>query len=159
MTVDVKKVTDRRAVRYKTLQDLVNDADRLAAGEVRTLGNRSFAEILGHLTLVMNNSIDGSKVLVPFPWHVRIAARLLRKAVFARGIPPGRTLPTEVDLKMWPNPGDTATAAKELRAVVLRLETETKRSSHPAFGKLTVDEWNLFHMRHSELHMSFVRSA
>jgi hypothetical protein len=29
----------------------------------------------------------------------------------------------------------------------------------PVFGPLTVDEWNQFHLRHGEPHMSFVVPA
>jgi hypothetical protein len=159
MAVDVRKVTDRRKLRYSTLQDLVSDADRLATGQVRSLGNRSFEEILGHLILVMNGSIDGSDKPLRFPWYVRIRARLLRKVIFNRGLPAGHNLPPEADSKMWPRLGDRRQAIEDLRKAVRRLETETKRGSHPAFGKLTVAEWNQFHLRHSELHMSFVQPA
>jgi hypothetical protein len=32
-----------------------------------------------------------------------------------------------------------------------------RRSLHyPVFGKLTPEEWHQFHLRHAELHMSFV---
>jgi len=31
--------------------------------------------------------------------------------------------------------------------------------SHPLFGKLSREEWNRFHLRHAELHMSFLVQA
>jgi hypothetical protein len=156
MAVDVKSVSDRRKVHYDSLRDLVADVERLAAGHVRTIGNRSFGQILGHLTLVMNNSIDGKSSALGIPWHIRIAARLLRKQILARGLRPGFNLPEREDARMWPAADQLSDAVEGLRKAVHRLETETKRNAHPAFGAMNVDEWNQFHLRHSELHMSFV---
>jgi hypothetical protein len=159
MTVDVKKISNRRQVRYRSLQELLTDVDQLAKGEVRTLGNRSFVEILRHLNLVMNNSIDVSNSTLRLPWYIRIAGRLLRKQILARGLQPGFQLPTAEDEKVWPKGGDVASAVEELHQAVHRLDTESKRGSHPAFGAMNVDEWNMFHLSHSQLHMSFVVPA
>ena len=159
MAVDVKQVSDRRKVHYASLRDLVADVEKLAAGNVRTVGNRDFGQILRHLTLVMNNSIDGKSSSLGIPWHIRIAARLLRKQILARGLRPGFKLPEREDARVWPPAGELSDAVDALRKAVPRLETETKRSSHPAFGAMDADEWNLFHLRHAELHMSFVLPA
>ncbi|MBX9787841.1 MAG: DUF1569 domain-containing protein [Pirellulales bacterium] len=32
---------------------------------------------------------------------------------------------------------------------------ETRRVPHPVIGRLSVDQWNRFHLRHAELHLSF----
>lgn len=54
-------------------------------------------------------------------------------------------------------PGETSIdeGLGALRAAVARYKQETKRSPHPALGKLTPGEWIQFHLRHAELHMSF----
>lgn len=156
MAVDVKHVVDRRVVRYDTLQDLLADAEQLAAGPVRTLGNHSFGQILRHLALTMNGSIDDAFSSIRFPWWIRFLARMRRKAIFAGGLRPGIRLPSDADVYAWPKEKELTAMLEDLRKAVSRLENETKRGSHPAFGKLTVNEWNQFHLRHSELHMSFV---
>jgi hypothetical protein len=159
MAVDVKSVTNRRRVRFNNMQDMLNDMDQLASGPVRTLGNRSFVEILRHLARVMNGSIDYDASKIRFPLHIRILARLFRKRIFATRLPAGRTLRPEEDAVVWPAGGDVMSAIEEVRKAVRRLETESKRGAHPAFGKLSVEEWNQFHLRHAELHLSFVTPA
>jgi hypothetical protein len=159
MAVDVTKVTNRRQVHYESLQDLISDAERLSAGPVRTLGNKSFEQILRHLSLVMDVSIDGSGKPLPMPLYIRVLARLLKKKILARGLRPGIRLGADGDARVWPAGRDAATELEDLRKAVHRLGVETKRGSHPAFGKMDVDEWHVFHLRHSELHMSFVVPA
>jgi hypothetical protein len=158
MPVDVKKVANRRPVRYNTLDEFVRDAERLAQVDVRTLGNRSYTQILGHLAFAMNGSIDGSVLRIP--WHLRTVARLLRKRILSRGLTPGFQLSRDNDAKAWVEaPLEIEKALEGVRKAVGRLQSETKRSPHPALGALSTDEWNTFHLRHSELHMSFVVPA
>ncbi len=49
-----------------------------------------------------------------------------------------------------------ADAVECLRIAVGRLKTETKRGAHPVLGKMNVDEWNRFHLRHAEMHLGFL---
>ncbi len=155
MAVDVKAVANRRAVHYDSLQDLLEDAEQLGKGEVRALGNRSFVQILQHLTFAMNGSIDGSNLQIP--WPIRKIARLLRKRILAKGLTPGFKLSPDNDARAWSDSAIGAPAAlEEVRQALRRLQTESKRSPHPAMGELTSEEWNTFHLRHAELHMSFV---
>ncbi len=39
---------------------------------------------------------------------------------------------------------------------VARIQLDTERSRHPVFGELSLDEWDSLHLRHAELHMSFL---
>jgi hypothetical protein len=159
MAVDVKQVSDRRIVHYNSFHEFLEDAERMSGISVRTLGNRSFGSILQHLALTMNGSIDDAFRRMRFPWYVRIMARLMRKKIFARGLRPGIRLPAKADASAWPEDKDVSAALEDVRSAIRRLEAETKRGSHPAFGRLSVDEWNQFHLRHCELHMSFVVPA
>jgi hypothetical protein len=99
MAVDVKKVANRRKVRYQTLDDFVQDAERLSQASVRTLGNRSYDQILGHLAFAMNGSIDGSVLRIA--WPVRMVARLLRKRILTGGLSPGFRLSRANDARAW----------------------------------------------------------
>jgi hypothetical protein len=159
MTVDVKKVANRRAVHYGSLQEFVSDAERMAACPVRTLGNKTYEQILRHLSLVMNSSIDGTDTPLHLPWYIRVGGKLLKKRLLATGLRPGVQLRADQDAKAWPPGRNVSAELEELKKAVQRLGRETKRGSHPAFGKMNVDEWNQFHLRHAELHMSFVTPA
>jgi hypothetical protein len=49
MSVNTKSVTQRREVTFTSYDDLLTDAMQLAAGEVITVRNWSFGQILKHL--------------------------------------------------------------------------------------------------------------
>ena len=55
-------------------------------------------------------------------------------------------------------PEDTSVAAgvASLQGAIARQKHESKRAPHPAFGNIGPDGWNDFHLRHAELHMSFL---
>jgi hypothetical protein len=158
MSVNVKKVANRRPVRYESLDDFLHDADKLGKGPVRTLGNKSYPQILEHLAFAINGSIDGSPLLIP--WPIRTVARLLRKRILNTRMSPGFKLSRANDAKAWlEHDADLRAALESVHRAVQRFESETRRSPHPAFGHLTPEEWCKFHLRHSEMHMSFVVPA
>ena len=82
MAINTKKVFARRPLRYDSYQDLVNDAERLAACDVRSLGNWSLGQTLGHLARAMEMSIDGADFKAS--WLVRIVAHLLSPTLHQR---------------------------------------------------------------------------
>ena len=49
----------------------------------------------------------------------------------------------------------TEQGLRSLRAAIERCQTENSRAEHPAFGKLTREEWDKLNLRHAELHMSY----
>lgn len=158
MPINVKKVANRRPVRYESLGDFLNDVEQLGTGPVRTLGNKTYPQILQHLAFAINGSIDGSVLLIP--WPIRTVARLLRKRILNTSMSPGFKLSTANDSKAWiGNDAELQAALESVRKAVQRFQSETRRSPHPAFGHLTPEEWFKFHLRHSEMHMSFVVPA
>ncbi len=73
---------------------------------------------------------------------------------------PGFHVPPRLERVLRPAQGLTAEdALQELRAAVGRFESAPELAVHPAFGRLTREEWTLLTLRHAELHMSFVLSA
>jgi hypothetical protein len=158
MSVNVKKVANRRPVCYESLDDFLLDAEKLGKVPARTLGNKSYPQILQHLAFAINGSIDGSPLLIP--WPIRTVARLLRKRILNKGMSPGFKLSRANDAKAWSDhDSDLPAALESVRNAVHRFQSETRRSPHPAFGHLTAEEWFKFHLRHSEMHMSFVVPA
>lgn len=151
MTVNTKKVQDRRAVRYASLSELLIDVENLAASEVRTLGTWSFGQILKHLALSLDSSIDGTGFMLPAParWLMSL---LMKKKYLSQPIPAGfksvaQFIPGETSL-------DEGLAS--LRVAINRQQGEPRRAMHPAFGTLSNAEWEAFNLRHAEMHMSFV---
>lgn len=151
MEVVTKKVQGRRTVRYETLDDLLADAEQLATSDIRTLGNWSLGQILKHIAMALDSSIDGSDFRLPAP--VRFLMTLLMKRKFlTKALPPG----FKSTKKFIPDETSTEDGLAALRKAVERQEKESKRVPHPGFGTLTKQEWNDFNLRHAEMHMSFV---
>jgi len=157
MTTPVKtgKVTGRRQLHFNSIEDIVADVEQLAKWkEIRSLGNWSPGQILKHLTIVMNGSVDGvPRMMSGFK---QFMIRLLFKNKFLKSpMPPGFELPASASA-LLPPPTSLEEGLDGFRRAAKRLQTETQRHAHPALGPLTAEEWNQLHCRHSELHLSFL---
>jgi hypothetical protein len=155
MAVKTSKVRGRREVRYDSYHDLWNDAERLAEAEVRLLGNWSLGQILTHLSRSMEFAIDG----MPYkaPWPIRAIVQLfMRRRMITQPMSAGFTLPARAAELLVPGPMSTDEGLASLRTAIRRLHDETERAPHAVLGEMSLDEWDSFHLRHAELHMSFV---
>ena len=154
--VDTTKVTGRRPLHFNTLADIAADVEQLTkAREIRTLGNWSAGQVVQHVATTMNKSIDGFNFRVP--WPIRLVLPLLLKRRFlTQTMSPGFKLSGKAEAEMVSPPISLEDAARNLREAVARLQRESKREPHPALGKLTAEEWEQLHCRHSELHLSFL---
>jgi Protein of unknown function (DUF1569) len=153
--IDTRKVKERRQLRFDSLDDILAEVERLAQSKgVRAVGNWSSGQVLQHLATTMENSIDGFPSFVPAP--VRVFLRLFMKRGFlTKPMPPGFKLPARAG-NMLPPPTSWETSLGNFRRAMQRVKTEALRSPHPAFGPMTVDEWEQIHCRHSELHLGFL---
>ena len=153
--INTAKITGRRQLRFESIDDILADVNQLAkAKEVRCLGNWSSGQVLKHLTIVMNGSMDG--IPRAFSGFLRFFVRLIMKKRFLnKPMPPGFKLP-EKATALLPPPTTWEEGLEGIRKAIGRLKTETKREPHPVLGPLTVEEWTQVHCRHSELHLSFL---
>lgn len=156
MSINTKQVTERREVRYESFDDLLQDAERLASGEVTTAGNWSFGQILEHLARAFHMTIDGANFGLPSPvqWALRT---FMMKRFLRDGITPGFTIPKNARTTLLPAPVETEDGLRQLRDAVSRLKQESQRSINPVLGKITPDQSDTFQLRHAEMHMSFVK--
>jgi hypothetical protein len=156
MPIDTTKVKDRRKVEYSSLQQVLEDAQRLCQGNVKALGNWSPGQIFQHLAWSFDTSIDGNDA--KFPWWLRMIAPLMKKKLLGSPMPPGFKLPESAQ-KLVPGPTSTEEGLAALRAAIARQERESSRAPNPVFGELTRNEWNQLHLKHAALHMSFLVPA
>ncbi len=154
MPVDTGKLSNRREVHYTSLQDVLNDADRLTRGKFKTLGNWSAGQIFMHLAKSFSDSIDGSAMRLP--WFYKLIGPLLKNKLIRGPMAPGVKLPESAARATVPGPTSTEEGLAALRSAIGRLETESKRARSPFLGAMTRDEWNRLHLNHSALHMSFL---
>ena len=157
--VNTKQVTGRRTVSYATYDDLLADAERLAGGEVRTLGNWSYGQILKHLAVAINWTIDGAQFTAPWPMRF-VAQHFLKGTFLNKTLKPGFKFPDRLRPQLEaPADVDVGESLSDLRAAVERAKTETTRAPNPLLGELTPAEHEKFQLRHAEMHMSFVLFA
>ncbi len=150
------RVANRRKLRFHSLDDILEEAERLAASELVLLGNWTLAQIFEHLAIAMDASIDG----MPFsaPWHIRLMGPLLRRRILKKGMPAGYRLPEDAQRLVTVGPtADTQTALHHLYDAVARLRCEDTRTPHPIFGRMTLRQWDELCLRHAEMHLSFVK--
>ena len=148
--VNTKAVDGRRTVRYESLNDLLEDAERLANCEARTLGNWTQGQIYKHLAQALDVSIDGAD-LMPAPMRF-VLNLLFKKKFLSKAIPAGFKAPE----KFVPDETSVDEGLAALRTAVARQNEVSDRAPHPGFGKISRAEWDLFHLRHAEMHMSFI---
>jgi hypothetical protein len=155
MPINTKKVLGRRQLRFETLDDVLHDAETLASKEVQMLGNWSLGQVFRHLSIGLNGSTNGFTFRMPYieTLFVRI---FLKKRLLTRGFPSGYGR-----ARIWDpvKPGETSTVEglSVLQTASKRFTDNPTRFPHPLFGKLSPEEWYLFHLRHSELHLSFAK--
>lgn len=144
----------RRTVDYSTLEEVRLDAEAIAAGPYTTVGAWTYGQILDHLAKAIHASIDG----FPFkaPLYMRLAAPLVKNSVLTKRMQPGWKLPKSADSYLPPSDVTVEDALDRLVKGIDRLDTANPEAAHPVFGKLAREEWIQLHLRHAELHMSFV---
>lgn len=155
MTVNPKTVPGRRDLTFHSLDDVLEDVEQFAAlSTVRTLGNWSFDRLLAHLAMTFRGSIDGFQTQAPF-W-IRLIAPFFKKRVISSPLRPGIRLPKSAEADAYPAAGSLQSALDDFRCSVQRAKSERMDKPHPAFGRMTHNEWLQLHLRHCEMHLSFV---
>lgn len=154
--INTTKVSGRRNVHFTSLDDILADVEMLTkAGEIRTLGNWSAGQVVQHLAITMNKSIDGFNFRVPWPIRV-ILPLFLKRRFLTQTMSAGFKLKGAAEAEMASPPIGLEDAVRNFREALARLQAELKREPHPAIGRLSLEEWEQLHCRHSELHLSFL---
>jgi hypothetical protein len=153
----------RRVVHLRSLVDLRAEAERIAAaaaaGRVRTLGNWSPAQVLWHIGKLIELSFDG------FSWRYRRGPVWLTKLVrflswrwlIWLAFRPGFQNPPEAAVL---EPAATLSMADACSYLNLQLDRidrgERMTQSSSVEGPYTHEQWVYIHLRHAELHLSFL---
>ena len=152
--------SERRELTFQSLDEVVADAETLAAGEVRTTGAHTFGQILNHLTLsqdLCTGRITGPKP----PFLMKLMMPLMKRMVInPRPLKPGVRLPAKSESFFWPDQDfDVSEALQKLRESTDYYKANGPLEVHPFFGRLTREEADQLNCRHAALHLSFVHPA
>jgi hypothetical protein len=156
--IETSKVARRRQLKFNRVDEILADVERLAqCADVRALGNWSSGQVVQHLAMTMNNSVHGFEFKAPFLARV-IVRTFMKRRFLTKTMPAGFKLPDRAT-DLLPPATSFQDAVSNFRQALEQLKKGTRRSSHPALGQLTREEWDQLHCRHSELHLSFLVPA
>lgn len=148
---------ERRELMFSNLDEVVAEAERLAASSVRTTGHHTFGQILEHLALT--HDLTTGKVIGPKPpWFMRLIIPLM-KPMILKDTPakPGFKLPPASEAFFWPDQEfDVTEALAHLKESVEYYKSHGPLEKHPMFGKITPQQDLNLNCRHAALHLSFV---
>lgn len=160
---DTRRILQRRAIRLQNIDDLLREAERVcaasAAGKIRSLGNWSAAQVLWHIGKLIELSFDG------FSWRYRrgpqwitrpfrfLAWRWLIRLAFR----PGFKNPPEAAVLEPSAAVSLEEAATYLFRQVERIRSGEQMTQESAVeGPYSHQQWLFIHLRHAELHLSFL---
>ena len=155
--VDTKTV-QRRRLSFRTLDDLEAELSRIEAsqgtGSLRTLGNWTPGQILGHLATWVGFTYDGNPLRPP--WFIKMILKGRKNKYIAEGMRPGVRIPKVEGGTLGTEavPFDQGLVRYRTRLAQLRDQPPTK--PNVIFGPMTHDEWIGLHLRHAELHLGFL---
>ena len=124
--------------KFETLEELRTEVERLASGEVKTLGDWSLAQLFKHLAAGFNSVVDGSSFKAP--WFFKLMAPFMKKKFLCGEIPSGFSIPKEAEAQFLPSgDADTQAAKDELLAAISRVDSasDSDLAPHPMFGELS----------------------
>ena len=148
---------ERRELKFSSLDEVVEEVERLATAEVRTTGNHSFPEIVRHLALT-HDMVTG-KVKGPSPpWYVKLVIGLMKSRLMKdKPLAPGIKLPPNAEAFFWPDSEvSLADAIAHLKQSVENFKANGPLPKHPIFGEVSAEKNLSMNLRHAALHLSFV---
>jgi hypothetical protein len=149
----------RRKLRFATLDDALNEAERLVAagrgGRLECAGNWKLGQALGHLATWANFAFDGYPPEVRAPLPVRMILRMMRGTVLNKGMMAGVRIGKLPGGTVGLDEVDAEEGLRRFRAALERLRSTPPTIPNPVFGPLTHEQWIQLNLRHAELHLSF----
>jgi hypothetical protein len=156
--MDTQPSQQRRKLHFSSMDDITRDAEGLAEaerkGKLRQLGKWTLGQASGHLAAWINYGFDGTPAKVPL--IIRLFARPMRKRFIYKPMHPGGRLPKIPNGTLATEILPTDEGLSRLRLACNRLKTDVPKIPNSVFGHLNPDEWRNLHMRHAELHLSFL---
>src|SRR5262245_5425657 len=155
--VDTGKVKGRRSLRFETIDQAIDEANRLVmaerAGRLSHLGNWTLGQALGHLGGWTEFSYTGVPLKPPF--FIRWILRLRKRKLLYSPMPAGVSIPGVAGGTLATDRVSLDEGYDRFQRAMLCLKREAPTARSPIFGQMTHDESIALSLRHAELHLSF----
>jgi hypothetical protein len=162
MTIETRRVVERRTLQFAGFDDLRADLRRIADAErrggLRRTGNWSAAQVFNHVAAWMEYPFTGYPMTPP-SWPIRIMARAMLGRVLNRPLAAGFRLPRAPDGTYGADDGPLEAAEARLLRAADRLERQCPVVPNPVFGRMTHAQWQRLNLAHAELHFSFLHPS
>jgi hypothetical protein len=137
--IDSARVVGRRAIRFRTLDDVLADAERIAAadraGTLQRLGNWSPGMVFAHVANWASYPFDGyPESLRKPPWLVRVLLRRRKDRFIHGALPAGARIPRVPGGTVGADDVSTDDGLRRLRAALARLKAFRPPTDSPVFG-------------------------
>lgn len=156
--IDTAKVADRRTLRYRSIEELLADIDKIVAadgaGTLRRTGNWTAGQIFGHLATWICYGWEGYPMKPP--WFISFILHRKKTKYLRDGLPSGVRIPRVEGGTTGTEVLSTHEGATRLRHAVARLQSGEPCKHDSAFGPMPHEERIQFNLRHAELHLSFL---
>jgi uncharacterized protein DUF1569 len=154
------KNVDWRSLGFKSLDDVLGEAERLAtaerAGKIRRTGNWTTGQVFGHLSTWMDFPYDGYPPDMKPPWVIRSILKLQKKKFVVGPMPRGVRIPGQKEGTKGTDPLSLDEGLSRLRRSCERMRGTAPTIDNPIFGALTHEEWIAINLRHAELHLGYL---
>jgi hypothetical protein len=158
VAVETAKVKERRALRFASAEDVLRDVAALeaaaVAGTLRTTGNWTPGQVMGHLAAWVGYAYSGTPIKTPAV--IRWVLRLRKHRYFRVALPAGVKIPKVPGGTLATEEVEFGEGVRRIREAWGRLAREAPVLPNPVFGPLSHEEWINLHLRHAELHLSFL---
>jgi hypothetical protein len=152
---------NRRTLRFSTLDEVLTDARKLTdaerAGKLVRTGNWTLGQTLGHMATWVDYGFDGVPLRIPF--FVRWIMRPMKKWILTKPMRSGAKIPRVAGGTLATAVIPTTEGLEHLYKAFARLASESPTLPSPLLGPMTHKEWIALHLRHAELHLSFLNAG
>src|SRR4051812_6948506 len=155
--VNTATVTERRILRFESIDDCLDEASRLAPsyrrGACKQLGNWTLGQTLGHVATWAEFSY--SPCPIKAPWIVRFIMGFQKNKFLHTPMKPGTRIPRVDGGTVGTEPMEMEDGLRRFMHAFERLKREKPTCPSPVFGLLTKLEAQAINLRHAELHFGF----
>ncbi len=159
--VNTSSIADRRILQFTSIDDCLDEANRIAAsyrrGACKQVGNWTLGQTFGHLATWAEFAY--SPCPIKAPWIVRFIMGFQKNKFLHGPMKPGTRIPRVENGTLGTEPMEMEEGLHRFRKSFERLKRESPTCPSPVFGLFTRLEAQAMNERHAELHLGFFLPA